>query len=261
MARKAPSMPGLPAESQEEDRQEAGSSWGHGARKGSCRRQGANKKKERENNMLSREEIIRDCLKYLGKPYVWGGESMEEGGYDCSGFVWRVLNDSGMRVGRTTADGYRRLGREIPASQMQPADLLFFGTPARATHIAVYAGDGMMYESIGGSRNTKSNPGKGVTLSSVSRRKDLIEVRTLFGDPAQAPDQGASRNRKHPAVRPVQKYLASLQDRSVGKADGIAGAKFTAAVNAYQKDVLGYRTPDGEITARNNTWKSLLGMP
>ncbi len=29
--------------------------------------------------MLSRKEIIRDCLKYVGKPYVWGGESMEEG--------------------------------------------------------------------------------------------------------------------------------------------------------------------------------------
>ena len=77
--------------------------------------------------MLSREEIIRNSKKHLGEPYVWGGESMEEGGYDCSGFVWRVLNDSGMRVGRTTADGYRRLGSEIPASQMQPADHLFFG--------------------------------------------------------------------------------------------------------------------------------------
>ena len=53
---------------------------------------------------------------------------------------------------------------------------------------------------------------------------------------------------------------ASLQYRSVGEADGIAGAKFTAAVKAYQKDVLGYRTPDGEITAGNKTWKSLLGM-
>ena len=250
--------------------------------------------------MLSREEIIRNSKKHLGEPYVWGGESMEEGGYDCSGFVWRVLNDSGMRVGRTTADGYRRLGSEIPASQMQPADLLFFGKPTKATHIAVYAGDGMMYESIGGSRNTKSNPGRGVTLSSVSRRRDLTEVRTLFGEPAQSPAQGASgkgaytrkdfirdiqaaigakvdgiagqetlsktvtlsaaRNRKHPAVRPVQKYLASLQYRSVGEADGIAGAKFTAAVKAYQKDVLGYRTPDGEITAGNKPWKSLLGM-
>ena len=46
----------------------------------------------------------------------------------------------------------------------------------------------------------------------------------------------------------------------MGEADGIAGPKFKAAVKAYQKDVLGYRTPDGEITARNKTWKSLLGM-
>jgi hypothetical protein len=42
--------------------------------------------------------------------------------------------------------------------------------------------------------------------------------------------------------------------------DGIAGAKFTSAVNAYQKIVLGYKSLDGEVTARKKMWKSLLGM-
>lgn len=132
--------------------------------------------------MESRKNIIENCKKYLGEPYVWGGESKEEGGYDCSGYAYNVLRDSGFNVGRTTADGYRGLGREIPASERKEGDLLFFGKGGRATHIAFYSGDGGMYESIGSSRNTKQNPGKGVTLSSFWRRGDLMEVRTLFDD-------------------------------------------------------------------------------
>lgn len=131
---------------------------------------------------MSRETIISNCIKYLGKPYVWGGESMEEGGYDCSGYVYNVLRDSGFHVGRTTADGYRGIGKKIQASQKKKGDLLYFGKNGRATHIAVYAGDGGMYESIGGSSNTKNNPGKGIVYSSVYRRSDLMEVRTLFDD-------------------------------------------------------------------------------
>jgi len=129
---------------------------------------------------MSRENIIANCVKYLGKPYVWGGESMEEGGYDCSGYVYNVLLDSGFKVNRTTADGYRKIGKKIPSSQKKKGDLLYFGKNGRATHIAFYAGDGGMYESIGGSSNTKNNPGKGVVYSSVYRRSDLMEIRTLF---------------------------------------------------------------------------------
>ena len=33
-----------------------------------------------------------------------------------------------------------------------------------------------MFESIGSKRNTKTNPGKGVTLSSIYRRSDLVAV-------------------------------------------------------------------------------------
>ena len=69
----------------------------------------------------------------------------------------------------------------------------------------------------------------------------------------------ASKNRKHPVVTPLQKRLNAL-GYNCGTVDGIAGQKFTAAVNAYQKSVLGYKNLDGEITARKKMWKSLLGM-
>lgn len=69
----------------------------------------------------------------------------------------------------------------------------------------------------------------------------------------------ASKNRKHPVVVPLQKRLNAL-GYDCGAVDGIAGQKFTAAVNVYQEKVLGYKNLDGEITARKKMWKSLLGM-
>jgi cell wall-associated NlpC family hydrolase len=134
---------------------------------------------------FTRANLMMVSKTFLGQPYVWGGESITEGGYDCSGFTFKALNASGYEVPRSTAQGYRTLGKKIAYSQAKEGDLIFFGTAEGATHIAIFAGNGKMYESIGGKKNTKDNPGKGVTLSNVSRRKDLIEVRTLFDDVTQ----------------------------------------------------------------------------
>jgi hypothetical protein len=65
-------------------------------------------------------------------------------------------------------------------------------------------------------------------------------------------------NRRHAVVKPVQKYLYALGYTQVGSADGIAGGKFTSAVKAYQKN--NGCVADGVITARNKTWKKLLGL-
>ena len=68
----------------------------------------------------------------------------------------------------------------------------------------------------------------------------------------------ASKNRRHAAVKAVQKRLYALGYTQVGEADGVAGIKFTAAVCAFQKANKCW--VDGEITAKNKTWKKLLGM-
>ena len=52
-------------------------------------------------------EMIQEAEKYLGRPYVWGG-STPQTGFDCSGFVCWVLNETGTKVGRTTAPRYDR---------------------------------------------------------------------------------------------------------------------------------------------------------
>lgn len=74
----------------------------------------------------------------------------------------------------------------------------------------------------------------------------------------KTPTISAKKNSKHAVVKPIQKRLAALGYAEVGTADGIAGKKFTAAVKALQKDC--GKFVDGEITAKNITWKILLGM-
>ena len=122
--------------------------------------------------------IADAAQKYIGTPYVWGGESMDEGGMDCSGFVYNALKDAGYDVGRTTAQGYRSYGNSVSKSDMQPGDLIFFGKNNNdASHIGIYIGNGQMIHSSGGSKNTKSNPGKGVSIANVDYRSDFLEAR------------------------------------------------------------------------------------
>lgn len=66
------------------------------------------------------------------------------------------------------------------------------------------------------------------------------------------------KNSTHKVVKPIQKRLAALGYTEVGAADGSAGPKFEKALKSFQKD--NGCTQDGEATARQKTWKKLLGM-
>ena len=122
-------------------------------------------------------DILANAAKYIGTPYVWGGESDSEGGFDCSGYVFNVLRDSGYKVPRTTAQGYYNRFKDNEIKAVEAGALLFFGkSKQNITHVAIAVDNLGMYESIGGRLNTKFNKGKGVTLSKINRRKDLIAI-------------------------------------------------------------------------------------
>lgn len=67
----------------------------------------------------------------------------------------------------------------------------------------------------------------------------------------------ATKNNKHKIVKPVQKYL-NAKGFNCGAVDGVAGEKFTKAVKLYQKN--NKTTQDGVITAKQITWKNLIGI-
>lgn len=65
------------------------------------------------------------------------------------------------------------------------------------------------------------------------------------------------KNSRHAVVKPIQRYLNAL-GFNCGVVDGIAGKLFDNAVKAFQK--ANGCVCDGEITARNKTWKKLLKL-
>jgi cell wall-associated NlpC family hydrolase len=82
-------------------------------------------------------DVVADAQKYLGIPYVWGGEDTT--GMDCSGLVQRTFKDLGIDLPRTAAE-QQQVGTAVPSlSQAQPGDLVFFGNPAY--HVAIYLGN------------------------------------------------------------------------------------------------------------------------
>jgi cell wall-associated NlpC family hydrolase len=105
------------------------------------------------------EHALRIAMTTLGTPYVWGGESYEEGGFDCSGLVQWAYNQIGAQLPRTAAEQFVATTRIDPRS-VKPGDLIFFvntygvdqndgariiTTEQRVvTHVGIYAGNGLM---------------------------------------------------------------------------------------------------------------------
>ena len=93
------------------------------------------------------QTVIKAASTRLGWPYVWGGESESEGGYDCSGLMQYAFARAGIKLPRVAAD-QARAGWVIPYSKAQPGDMLIWANdptaPGYISHIALYVGDGKM---------------------------------------------------------------------------------------------------------------------
>jgi len=130
--------------------------------------------------------ILQVALSFVGYPYVWGGTSERPqdpfahgkqvpGGFDCSGFAWRVYKlqayTGGEALaatlkGRTTyaMSGEVPRAKRIGLAKLQPGDLLFFGAggprsqPGDINHMGIYLGAGWFVQASS----------QGVALASLS---------------------------------------------------------------------------------------------
>jgi cell wall-associated NlpC family hydrolase len=88
-----------------------------------------------------------------GIPYVYGGKSLTSGS-DCSGFIWRVLQQLDSSQPYRTSYALDSWTTNISFSAAQPGDLLFW-----PDHVAVYAGNNQVI--------TQGGPGPGPKLAAI----------------------------------------------------------------------------------------------
>ena len=110
--------------------------------------------------------VLAIAARYYGIPYRYGGTTPR--GFDCSGFVGYVFRQVGVKLPRT-AHAIMNATTRIPRSQARPGDLVFMVNGGRATHMGIYAGDGMMVDS----------PRTGRTIS----KRKIYSANLVFGRP------------------------------------------------------------------------------
>ena len=120
-------------------------------------------------------EVLARSVRFVGSPYVWAGTSdrpqqlfgkLKPGGFDCSGFVWRVYKLEPFAGAPALTDvlkgrsSYEMSGEVVPAARfkrelLQPGDVVFFGPrgprsrPNEVGHMGIYLGNGWIVHSSG----------------------------------------------------------------------------------------------------------------
>jgi len=113
--------------------------------------------------------------KYLGLPYIWGGNDPAVG-LDCSSFVQNVFKDLGYQLPRTTWD---QVNEGTPVASMadaKPGDLLFtFNTG----HVSIYLGNGKAVDA--------PQPGQTIQIRDLwENDSNVTAIRRIIPDGAAA---------------------------------------------------------------------------
>lgn len=117
----------------------------------------------------ARVAVCNFATQFVGNPYVWGGTSLTRGA-DCSGFVLSVFANYGVYLPHSSR-AQANCGRRVSMSEIQPGDLIFYGSGKRINHVAIYIGGGQIVHA--------SNPKSGIKISSAYNRSPICATRVI----------------------------------------------------------------------------------
>ena len=120
----------------------------------------ANSKKAKKSVQVTGDAsaIVTLAEAQLGKSYVWGGTGAN--GFDCSGLTSYVYSKAaGVNLGRTTYDQVKQ-GSTVSMNNLQPGDLLFWGSASAPYHVGIYVGNNQYIHA--------ATPGQGVIKQTLS---------------------------------------------------------------------------------------------
>ncbi|MFF4489684.1 C40 family peptidase [Streptomyces sp. NPDC001544] len=97
--------------------------------------------------------VVNFVKAQIGKAYVSGATGPSA--YDCSGLVQTAFKQVGISLPRVSQD-QSTAGTQVSLSNLQPGDILYWGSAGSAYHVAVYVGGGMFV----GAQNPSSGVGE-----------------------------------------------------------------------------------------------------
>jgi cell wall-associated NlpC family hydrolase len=112
-------------------------------------------------------QVVAAAAAKTGKPYVYGAAGPNA--FDCSGLTQYSLGAVGISLPHN-ADAQKSYGKAVSQSAALPGDLVFFLSGGYASHVAIYAGGGYMYDAP----NSGSTVGKHAIYSGTVIFRRLV---------------------------------------------------------------------------------------
>lgn len=114
------------------------------------------------------KKIAKFGCQYIGNKYVYGGTSLTNG-TDCSGFTYRVYQNFGYTLPRSSYE-QRSAGKSVEYKNAQPGDLICY-----SGHVGIYIGSGYIVHAS----NSKPYPQGGIKVSKATYRS-ILSVRRII---------------------------------------------------------------------------------
>lgn len=116
------------------------------------------------------QDIVNFAMRYVGNPYVWGGNSLTNG-CDCSGFVHLVYKNFGYNTVRYSMS-FLYEGVAVSREDVRPGDIVVYAIKNGVGHVAIYAGNGKIVEA--------QSSAAGITANRSIDCREIVGIRRII---------------------------------------------------------------------------------